>query len=151
MPRSLRPHVDETIATGAAFGSPGSPGSPRPPRGARHHPRPRRRSVQPLGTLMMLTLIISVSPAQPPLDEGAAASLASTPPGPSPETLGAIDRLLHVQRFTLRSPYVYEWSAEGLEVRDGIVFVIAVDPLVSRPLQTGSAVLYMGGRPAEIV
>lgn len=118
---------------------------------------PRGR-MRPIGTRCLYVLFLLLGTALPlpslgqtSADPGTEASLASTPPGPTLAGVDAIDQLIQVQSFVLRTPYEYRWSAESLTVEDGLVLVLQVDPLFSRQLQTGSQVLYVGPRPAEIV
>jgi hypothetical protein len=78
-------------------------------------------------------------------------SLAWAETPPLPATPVAVTGLLSARSFTLQTPFRYDWSADRLEVREGMMLVIECDPALIRPRETQEPVLFVGRYPAQRV
>ena len=66
-----------------------------------------------------------------------------------PSTPASVKGILYARRFTLETPYQYDWSKERIMVSTGILVVFDVDPAYVVPRDTLEPVLYAGNVPVQ--
>jgi hypothetical protein len=88
----------------------------------------------------MKTIIVSVS-----LLTTAAAVLAAPP---IPTTPAAVEQVVYARPFTLNDSFRFDWCSEAVQVSQGTILVLKVNPNLVIPRQIAEPVLYAGNRTA---
>lgn len=79
------------------------------------------------------------------------ASAEAEKPPAVPVTPVAVDDILYVRHFTLKTGYKFEWAKKGPLVTEGTILVLKVNPALVYPRQALEPVLYVGNQTAERV